>query len=90
MDNETRFRKPKAPAAKQLGFAAAVILGRDIQQHRIANDMSQRVLARKIGTTQAHIARIESGDSNPTLKMLVRIAAAFEQNLLIGFRDRPR
>ncbi len=67
---------------------ATAILGQDIKRYRQANMISQRTLAEKVGTTQAHIARIENGQANPTLKMIVRIAAAFGHDLAIGFRKR--
>ncbi len=88
MDNVRRYRRPKPQTHKQVGRAAAVILGGDIQRHRIASGISQRELAERIGTTQAQIARIESGDANPTLATIVRIAAAFRHDLSIGFHRR--
>lgn len=71
-------------------LTAAVILGGDISEYREELGLTQRELAQKAGTTQAHIARIEQGDANPTLKTLVRLAAAFQLDLLIGFRRRER
>lgn len=90
MDIVRRYRRPNQPTHKHLANPAAVILGSDIQRHRVSYGMSQRTLAEKIGSTQAQVARIESGQANPTLRTLVRIAAAFKQDLLIGFRNRIR
>jgi DNA-binding XRE family transcriptional regulator len=49
--------------------------------------LTQAQLAKKIGTSQSAIARIESGEDErtPTLPLLARIAAACNGALQIGF-----
>jgi transcriptional regulator with XRE-family HTH domain len=49
-------------------------IGRMIINARLATGMTQAVLAHKIGTQQPAIARIENGDSLPSLGMLDKIA----------------
>lgn len=44
---------------------------------RLEKDWSQSELARRVGTRQANISRIESGLANPTVKFLQRLAQAF-------------
>lgn len=48
--------------------------------------LSQRALAEKAGTTQAVVARIESGESNPGVETLSRLvkAAGFELELHVA------
>jgi len=41
---------------------------------RISRNITQKELAKRVGVTQSEISRIESLDSEPTLKMLKRIA----------------
>jgi len=44
---------------------------------RIENKMSQRDLAKKLGTKQSAISRLESGTYNPTLSFLKKLSTAF-------------
>lgn len=51
---------------------------------------SQRELAAKLGTGQANISELESGDANPTLETLGRLASVLETsvvNLLEGIKE---
>ena len=47
--------------------------------------MSQLELAKKIGTKQSNIARMESGQQNFTTDTLQKIASAFNRDLKIDF-----
>jgi transcriptional regulator with XRE-family HTH domain len=51
--------------------AAAVLL-----QARTQAGLSQRALARRAGTAQSVVARIEGGQTSPTWETLVRLLAA--------------
>jgi ribosome-binding protein aMBF1 (putative translation factor) len=51
---------------------------------RTRADLTQTELARRMGTTQSSIARIESGGSLPTLDMLSRVAHATGSPLRIA------
>jgi len=50
--------------------------------------MSQEELADKLGTGQAAISRIESGNTNPTLASLVEIAEALDSDLHIELKPK--
>ncbi len=52
---------------------------------REENKISQLQLAKKIGTTQAVISRIESGNVNIGIDMIQRIAAAFGRTAKVSF-----
>ncbi|MFA6995159.1 MAG: helix-turn-helix transcriptional regulator [Patescibacteria group bacterium] len=56
-----------------------------ILQLRKRKKMSQLVLAKKVGTTQSNIARLESGQQNFTIRFLDKVAAALDANLEINF-----
>ena len=56
-----------------------------IIEKRIEKGMTQAALARKIGTKQSAIARLESGSTNPTLKGLEKIARALDSRLEASF-----
>jgi transcriptional regulator with XRE-family HTH domain len=62
-------------------------LGSRIRDLRIQNGLSQQMLAEKAGITQPGIARIESGQTNPQLDTLRKIATALKtcvRRLLTG------
>ncbi len=50
---------------------------------RKEQNMTQEELARRIGTQRSNISRLESGNYNPSLDMLIKIAKALEKNLNI-------
>lgn len=64
---------------KQLEIAYKILKLR--KQKRI----SQIELAKKIGTTQSNIARVESGKQNLTINLLQKITTALHGNLRIDF-----
>jgi ribosome-binding protein aMBF1 (putative translation factor) len=53
---------------------------------RIEKKMSQADLARKMGTKQSAISRVESGTANPSLRFMQKIADAFGSTLSISFK----
>ena len=71
-------------------------LVRSIIKQRTMKNMTQAELARKVGTRQSAIARLESGMYNPSLRFLKKIARALDASIVISFRDggclplRPR
>lgn len=52
---------------------------------RNSYNLSQSELAKKIGTTQSVISRIENGSVNIGIDMLERIASAFNKQIKINF-----
>jgi UDP-N-acetylglucosamine 1-carboxyvinyltransferase len=57
-------------------------IGKRIADIRDAQGMTQAALAKKIGTTQSAIARLEAGNQNITTEMLKKISAALGKNLV--------
>lgn len=53
---------------------------------RLRRKLSQAALAKKIGTKQSAIARLESGSYNPSMQMLRKIAHATGTRLTIELR----
>ena len=51
---------------------------------RMKNNLSQRELAKKVGTSQAAISRIESMNGNPSFSLLKRISTALGSKLQIS------
>lgn len=50
---------------------------------RLKAGLSQTDLAKKVGTKQSAIARLESGQANPTVSYLEKVAKAVNSNLYI-------
>lgn len=53
-------------------------------QLRKQKKMSQAQLAKKIGTTQSNVARMESGRQNFTIEILNKVAQAFNKELKVS------
>lgn len=60
-------------------------LGCKLIEARLKKNLSQRELAKKVGTSQSQIARIEGMNANPSLSLLKRISTALGSKLQISF-----
>ncbi len=60
----------------------------EIIRHRQRRKMTQEQLAKRSGTTQSAIARLEAGKANVTLETLERIAEALECS--VDFSLKPK
>lgn len=74
------FREARERLRPQFEFRKALIGA------RLAAGLTQRQLAEKMGTSQAAIARLESGTSLPTIDTLYRLA----QVLCVDFTVTPQ
>lgn len=74
-----KFRKYYDEYGKQLEIAYQIL------QLRKQKKMSQAELAKKLGTKQSNIARIEAGQQNLTTDTLQKIASIFNRELKIDF-----
>lgn len=89
MENFEKFKKrmlkdPEVRAAydalePEFELAAAII------RKRIEKKMTQSQLAKKMGTKQSAISRLESGESNPSVTLLRKVAKALGSKLKISF-----
>lgn len=61
------------------------VLIRQIIDRRLKTGMSQKKLAEKAGTKQSAISRLESGNYNPSLFFLKKIAAAMGSEVRVSF-----
>jgi len=52
---------------------------------RVKKGITQEQLAKKLGTKQSAIARLESGRANPSVAFLKKLAQALNSNLQIKF-----
>ena len=59
---------------------------RQIIRARIIAGLTQKELAKRIGSRQSNVSRIENGNSNPSIATLKRIAEATGTKLQVAFR----
>lgn len=76
---DPEFKKYYDEYGKQLEISYQIL------KMRKKKGMSQAVLARKIGTKQGNIARIEAGRQNFSINTLEKIAKVFDRDLKIDF-----
>ncbi len=84
MDEGTEVPKAYEALEEEFVLASAVI---DVRNRA---GLTQAELARKMGTTQPIVARLESGRSRPSMRTLERLADATGSRLLISFAPRTR
>lgn len=71
---------------EKLGPEFAVI--EMIIKKRMEKGLSQKELARKIGTKQSAISRLESGAYNPSLSLLQKVGEALGAKLKISLSEK--
>ena len=59
-------------------------LASELIRARREQRLSQEALAKKAGTSQVVIARLESGTSNPTIGTLEKVAKALDKSLTLS------
>ena len=74
-----KYRKAYEALEEEFVLASAVIDARN------RAGLTQQELARKMGTTQPVVARLESGRTRPSMRTLERLAEATGSRLLISF-----
>jgi len=79
---EPKYRKAFDALEEEFVLVSAVI---DVRNRA---GLTQKQLARKMGTTQPVVARLESGRSKPSMRTLERLAEATGSRLLISFAPR--
>lgn len=70
----------KAPLPSPLGAGYLILVAREL------SGLSQRSLARAVGTSQPTIATLETGNRTPTIRTLMRVAQSAGFELVIGLR----
>lgn len=82
MSTAERAEYDRAYAAAKL----AAEVGASVREAREAAGLSQRELARRMGTSQAAIARLEAGGVGATLTTLHRVATALDLEVHVELR----
>lgn len=67
-------------------FEPEYALIRSIIDKRLKKNMSQADLAKRVGTRQSAISRLESGGSNPSFAFLQKVAKGLGTSLHVSFQ----
>jgi len=79
---EPKYKKAYDALEEEFVLASAVM------EVRKRAGLTQEELARRMGTTQPVVARLESGRTRPSMRTLQRLAEATGSRLLISFAPR--
>jgi predicted transcriptional regulator len=79
---DPEFRKEYEALGPEFELIESII------KRRAELEMTQKELADKLGTGQAVISRLESGNANPTLASLAEIAEALDADLRIELKPK--
>jgi transcriptional regulator with XRE-family HTH domain len=84
-----RWRKDRAYNDAYDALDEEFDLARALIEARTAAGLSQSQLARRMGTSQSYIARLEGGKVRPSTDALERFAQATRTRLRIAFEPQP-
>ena len=76
---DPEFKREWDEMEPEFQLIKAMLKGREDQK------LSQRQLAERTGITQSDISKIETGEANPTLETLKKLASGLGMNLNISF-----
>ena len=80
-DFKSKLLKDKAVKRAYAELGPEFALVEMIIEKRLQRGLTQADLAKKIGSRQPVISRLEQGDYNPSIKFLTRVAVALEAKL---------
>jgi len=84
-----RSSHSRAYRAEQRRLSQFEELARLVIKHRAELGLSQKELAKRVGTSHSAISRIESGRHQTSVATLQRIAAGLGVRLVMGFESGP-
>lgn len=67
-----------------------VSIASNLINYRVKNNLTQKELAQKLNMSQAMISKLESGEYNPTIKMLYEISKALDLKFKVEFREKEK
>ncbi len=77
---DKKFKALYDEYGKQLEIAYQIL------QLRKKAKLSQATFAKRIGTTQSNVARMEQGNQNFTVSMLTKVATALNRDLVVTLK----
>jgi DNA-binding XRE family transcriptional regulator len=85
-----KWKNDPAYAAAYGSLEEEFALASSLIKARAEADMTQEQVAKAMGTTQAVVARLESGKVLPSTRTLERFARATRSRLRITFESQPK
>lgn len=88
---KTFFEDESKEMKKELDSEALLVdIACQFIKYRAEKKLTQKDMAKKLGMTQAMISKLESGNYNPTVKMLFEIAQKLSWNFKLELDCCPR
>jgi DNA-binding XRE family transcriptional regulator/predicted RNase H-like HicB family nuclease len=88
MDLPHMHRPPKA-SERRIPITISpklVLLALQFRSMRSERGWSQTEIAKRVGVSQQQIAKLEDPDANPTIETIMKVARAFDMDLLVRFK----
>lgn len=70
-------------------MSACKVVARNIRRLRVKRQVSQEALAVDAGIDRTYVSRLERGLENPTVRILEKLAAALDSNI-VDFFELPK
>ena len=74
----------------QLNQEIRTEFAKQMREIRLSQNLTQQVLADRVGTKKSNISRMESGRYNPSLDFMVRVADCMGKHLSITLEEQLR
>ena len=72
----------------QLNQEIRTEFAKQMREIRLSQNLTQQVLADRVGTKKSNISRMESGRYNPSLDFIVRVANCMGKNISITLEEQ--
>lgn len=72
----------------QLNKEIRTEFAKQMREIRLSQNLTQQVLADRVGTKKSNISRMESGRYNPSLDFMVRVADCMGQHISITLEEQ--
>ncbi len=72
----------------QLNKEIRTEFAKQMREIRLSQNLSQQVLADRVGTKKSNISRMESGRYNPSLDFMVRVADCMGKHISITLEEQ--
>ncbi|HXH40648.1 MAG TPA: type II toxin-antitoxin system HicB family antitoxin [Thermoanaerobaculia bacterium] len=87
MDLPHLHRTPNANERRvHITISPKLVLALQFRSMRSARGWSQAEIAKRVGVSQQQIAKLEDPDANPTIETIMKVARAFDMDLLVSFK----
>ena len=72
----------------QLNQEIRTEFAKQMREIRLSQNLTQQVLADRVGTKKSNISRMESGRYNPSLDFMVRVADCMGKHISITLKEQ--